>query len=113
MALSASALKGALVAAICVALVVSWVGEPAQGSPSCALHRCIAECPSKCDKQAASSCAGAQAADEPKCRFYCGWACKANCPNGTTAPFGCADKPAEKHCWLICCERKTLFRLKK
>jgi glutamate 5-kinase len=22
------------------------------------------------------------------------------------APFGCADKPAEKHCWLICCERK-------
>jgi hypothetical protein len=31
-------------------------------------------------------------------------------PNG---PFGCADKPAEKHCWLICCERKTLFRLKK
>jgi hypothetical protein len=28
-------------------------------------------------------------------------------------PFGCADKPAEKHCWLICCERKTPFRLKK
>jgi hypothetical protein len=28
-------------------------------------------------------------------------------------PFGCADKPAEKHCWLICCERKILFRLKK
>jgi hypothetical protein len=27
-------------------------------------------------------------------------------------PFGCADKPAEKHCWLICCERKMLFRLK-
>jgi hypothetical protein len=29
------------------------------------------------------------------------------------APFGCADKPAEKHRWLICCKRKTLFRLKK
>jgi hypothetical protein len=29
------------------------------------------------------------------------------------APFGCADKPAEKHCWLIYYERKTLFRLKK
>jgi hypothetical protein len=28
-------------------------------------------------------------------------------------PFGCADKPAEKHIWLICCERKILFRLKK
>jgi hypothetical protein len=28
------------------------------------------------------------------------------------APFGSADKPAEKHRWLICCERKTLFRLK-
>jgi hypothetical protein len=28
-------------------------------------------------------------------------------------PFGCADKPAEKHCWLICCERKILFWLKK
>jgi hypothetical protein len=28
-------------------------------------------------------------------------------------PFGCADKPAEKHCWLIYCERKILFRLKK
>jgi hypothetical protein len=26
--------------------------------------------------------------------------------------FGCADKPAEKHCWLICYERKILFRLK-
>jgi hypothetical protein len=24
-------------------------------------------------------------------------------------PFGCADKPAEKHCWLICCDRKILF----
>jgi hypothetical protein len=29
-----------------------------------------------------------------------------------TPLFG-ADKPVEKHCWLICCERKTLFRLKK
>jgi hypothetical protein len=29
------------------------------------------------------------------------------------APFGCADKPVEKHYWLICCERKTLFWLKK
>jgi hypothetical protein len=29
------------------------------------------------------------------------------------APFGYADKPAEKHCWLICCERKILSRLKK
>jgi hypothetical protein len=28
-------------------------------------------------------------------------------------PFACADKPAEKYCWLICCERKTLFWLKK
>jgi hypothetical protein len=27
-------------------------------------------------------------------------------------PFGYADKPAEKHCLLICCERKILFRLK-
>jgi hypothetical protein len=30
----------------------------------------------------------------------------------TMAPFGCADKPAAKHRWLICCERKILFRLK-
>jgi hypothetical protein len=29
------------------------------------------------------------------------------------ALFGCADKPGEKHRWLICCERKTLFQLKK
>jgi hypothetical protein len=28
------------------------------------------------------------------------------------APFGWADKPAKKRCWLICCERKILFRLK-
>jgi hypothetical protein len=34
-------------------------------------------------------------------------------PHGTTTSFGCADKPAEKHCWLICYERKILFRLKK
>jgi hypothetical protein len=31
----------------------------------------------------------------------------------TKEPFGCADKPAEKHCWLICCERKIPFWLKK
>jgi hypothetical protein len=29
------------------------------------------------------------------------------------APFGCADKPAEKYCWLIYYERKILFQLKK
>jgi hypothetical protein len=29
------------------------------------------------------------------------------------APFGYADKPAEKHGWLIYREGKTLFRLKK
>jgi hypothetical protein len=29
------------------------------------------------------------------------------------ALFDCADKPAEKHSWLICGERKILFRLKK
>jgi hypothetical protein len=34
-------------------------------------------------------------------------------PSNTKAPFGYADKPAEKHCWLICCERKILFRLKE
>jgi hypothetical protein len=27
--------------------------------------------------------------------------------------FGFADKPAKKHCWLICCEKKILFELKK
>jgi hypothetical protein len=31
----------------------------------------------------------------------------------TLASFGCTDKLAEKHCWLICCERKILFRMKK
>jgi hypothetical protein len=36
-----------------------------------------------------------------------------DCSIGVRALFGCADKPAEKHCWLICCERKILFRLKK
>jgi hypothetical protein len=30
-----------------------------------------------------------------------------------TNPFGWNYKPAEKHCWLIFCERKILFRLKK
>jgi hypothetical protein len=29
------------------------------------------------------------------------------------APFGWNYKSAEKHCWLIFCERKILFRLKK
>jgi hypothetical protein len=28
---------------------------------------------------------------------------------GKIASFGCADKSAEKHCWLIYCGRKTLF----
>jgi hypothetical protein len=31
----------------------------------------------------------------------------------TREAFGCADKPAEKYCWLICCERKILLQLKK
>jgi hypothetical protein len=31
----------------------------------------------------------------------------------TMAPFGWNYKPAEKHCWLIFCERKILFQLKK
>jgi hypothetical protein len=31
----------------------------------------------------------------------------------TREPFGWNYKPAEKHCWLIFCERKILFRLKK
>jgi hypothetical protein len=31
----------------------------------------------------------------------------------TLAPFGWNYKPAEKHCLLIFCERKILFRLKK
>jgi hypothetical protein len=39
---------------------------------------------------------------EPLSRFMPSW-----------APFSCADKLAEKHYWLICCERKTLFWLKK
>jgi hypothetical protein len=29
------------------------------------------------------------------------------------ALFGCADKPAKKHGWLNCYERKILFWLKK
>jgi hypothetical protein len=29
------------------------------------------------------------------------------------APFDWDDKPVEKHCWLICRERKILFQLKK
>jgi hypothetical protein len=31
----------------------------------------------------------------------------------TMEPFGWNYKPAEKHRWLIFCERKILFRLKK
>jgi hypothetical protein len=31
---------------------------------------------------------------------------------GTMEPFGWNYKPAEKHYWLIFCERKILFRLK-
>jgi hypothetical protein len=31
----------------------------------------------------------------------------------TLEPFGWNYKPAEKHRWLIFCERKILFRLKK
>jgi hypothetical protein len=29
------------------------------------------------------------------------------------APFGCADKSAEKYCWLICCERKNTVPAEK
>jgi hypothetical protein len=30
-----------------------------------------------------------------------------------TASFGCADNATENTVWLICCERKILFLLKK
>jgi hypothetical protein len=80
MALRASALKGAVAAAICVALVVCWVGKPAEGAPTCGIHRCISECPSKCKKKAESTCEGLQRADDSKCMFNCGMGCKANCP---------------------------------
>jgi hypothetical protein len=33
--------------------------------------------------------------------------------SGRQVMFGCADKPVEKHCWLIYCERKIMFWLKK
>jgi hypothetical protein len=33
--------------------------------------------------------------------------------SATEGPFGWNYKPAEKHCWLIFCDRKILFRLKK
>jgi hypothetical protein len=41
--------------------------------------------------------------------------CHVPCPPSANimAPFGWNYKPAEKHCWLIFCERKILFRLKK
>jgi Uri superfamily endonuclease len=29
------------------------------------------------------------------------------------APFGCADKPAEKHCWLIYRERENIVSAEK
>jgi hypothetical protein len=32
---------------------------------------------------------------------------------GTMEPFDWNYKPVEKYCWLIFCERKILFRLKK
>jgi hypothetical protein len=38
---------------------------------------------------------------------------KRRCEDSTTEPFGYADKSVEKHCQLICRERKILFRLKK
>jgi hypothetical protein len=39
--------------------------------------------------------------------------CTKTCILPSSAPFGWNYKPAEKHCWLIFCERKILFRLKK
>ncbi|CAD6270311.1 unnamed protein product [Miscanthus lutarioriparius] len=96
MAFRASALKGAVAAAICVALVMCWVGKPAEGAPSCAIRRCISECPSKCNKKAASSCgAPIGGIDEAKCKFNCGMGCKANCPKGTTCD---CDSACDSHC---------------
>jgi hypothetical protein len=57
------ALRGTVVAAIFVAVALV-VGQPAEGSRTCGIHRCISECPSKCNKKAATSCGGAGGADE-------------------------------------------------
>ncbi|CAD6268098.1 unnamed protein product [Miscanthus lutarioriparius] len=97
MAMRASALKGAVVAAICVALVVSWVGEPAQGSPSCDIHRCIYKCPSKCNKKAASSCESAKGADVSKCRNGCVTGCNASCHDRGATTCDC-DNICERYC---------------
>jgi hypothetical protein len=39
--------------------------------------------------------------------------CLASREERTKETFSWPDKPAEKHCWLIYCERKILFCLKK
>jgi hypothetical protein len=46
-------------------------------------------------------------------KFTCDEAILYNPIEELKVPFGCADKLVEKHRWLICRERKTLFWLKK
>ncbi|KAG0520385.1 hypothetical protein BDA96_08G069500 [Sorghum bicolor] len=99
MALRASALKGAVVAAICVALLASWVGEPAQaGSPSCAFHHCISECPSRCNEKAARSCESAKGADVSKCRNGCVSGCNASCRDRVATTSCDCDNVCESYC---------------
>ncbi|CAL4907001.1 unnamed protein product [Urochloa decumbens] len=83
MAFSASALKGATVAAICMVLVLSLMSKPAEGS-SCPIQSCISKCPSKCNKKVANSCQGAGELEANKCHSGCLMLCKDNCPAGAT-----------------------------
>jgi hypothetical protein len=64
------------------------------------------------DEQSQSQCHTMRQAVEwetnPRLKFS---PCHIECSE-TKEPFGWNYKPAEKHCWLIFCERKILFWLK-
>ncbi|KXG23172.1 hypothetical protein SORBI_3008G065100 [Sorghum bicolor] len=103
MALRASALKGGdavAAAAICVALIVCWVGKPAaQGSPTCGVHRCISECPSKCNSTALSSCEGVKSTYVGKCWPNCIAGCTDSCHSaGVTACDDVCNSQCDSNC---------------
>ena len=96
---SATALKGATVAAIFVVVAMSSVGKPAAAARASCRERyiaaCISECPSKCQAKAGDQCGGLKHGGSPQCPLNCLMACTGSCESSCNSGRACPSGGAE------------------
>jgi hypothetical protein len=101
MALCATALKLATVAAIFMVLVLSSdaVKKPAGAETSCKEHDCISKCPSNCRAIADKVCGGYKQGPPPGCIKVCENECHTSCGVVEACHATCPDKKCVKKCY--------------